>query len=460
MSGGRVLLISANTETVPTSVYPLALARLASAVSAAGYRVRQHDLLVHGWEGLTSVLEEFRPDVVGISLRNIDNTDSGGATTYVDSYRALVRLVRAAGSARVVLGGGGYSLLPERLLELLEADFGIVGPGERPLCRLLDALSGDGDLSNIPGLLSRGPGGEISARLDQSPVPNAPPSAGCLHDEALVRHYWREGGMIGVQTKLGCNRRCVYCTYPLIDGRDPTWADPDAVADEMARLRHDHDVSYFFVVDSVFNLARDREVALAEAIIRRDIDASWGAFFTPDGIDQEYLRVLARSGLTHVEFGTDSLCDPVLRSLRKGFAVQDVMDAADACDRLGLHVAHYLVLGGPGETADTIRCTLDNAARIKPCVFFPFAGLRIYRGTALHRIAVREGAVSGDDDCLDPRFYFAPGLDADTIWRLVKDRTDTGRPWILPSFFPKLRALTARLRQRGVRGPLWDRLTA
>ena len=41
------------------------------------------------------------------------------------------------------------------------------------------------------------------------------------------------------------------------------------------------------------------------------------------------------------------------------------------------------------------------------------AGLRIYPGTTLQRIAVGEGVIAPDDPLLVPRFYFSPALEWD-----------------------------------------------
>jgi radical SAM superfamily enzyme YgiQ (UPF0313 family) len=38
----------------------------------------------------------------------------------------------------LVLGGGGFSVIPRDLMETLGADYGIAGEGERAFARLLD----------------------------------------------------------------------------------------------------------------------------------------------------------------------------------------------------------------------------------------------------------------------------------------------------------------------------------
>ena len=103
--GRTVLLISGNSETVPEPVYPLALPRLAGAVERAGHAALQYDVLVHGRGTLARVLQEADPDLVGISVRNIDNADSDDSHSYVGEYRRLVDEIRTHVSCPIVLGG-------------------------------------------------------------------------------------------------------------------------------------------------------------------------------------------------------------------------------------------------------------------------------------------------------------------------------------------------------------------
>lgn len=449
MAVGSMLLISTNTETCPSPVYPVALGRLAGALAQAGHTVRQYDVLVHGLERLPQMLAESRPDLVGISLRNIDNIDSSSSRFYLDGCRQMVTAVRARTAAPIVIGGSGFSLFPARILEDTGADYGVAGPGERALCALLEAVRAGKTPTGIPGLLRRG----IAAPLAP---PAGPVFTRPLHDPEIIRYYSDNGSMIGLQTKRGCPRNCIYCTYPQLDGNGITWADPVELVDEVERLVKDYQVRYFFAADSVFNLDRARELAFAEEICRRGIRISWGAFFLPAGLDRPYLSTLRRSGLRHVEFGTDSLSDTVLRVYEKDFTVADVLEASALTQEARLQRAHYLILGGPGETPDTLRETMRNAEKITQSVFFPFAGLRIYPGTPLHDRAVREGMLAPGHDCLEPVFYFAPGLTPEAIWEAVGNGTGQGNAWVLPWNYGKLLSALERIRQRGFKGPLWE----
>jgi radical SAM superfamily enzyme YgiQ (UPF0313 family) len=438
----QIVLISANQETTPVAVYPVGVARLAWALSEQGYEVTQLDMIVDGQEKVLSYLKQNQVDMVGLSLRNIDNTDSEKSRSYISYYIDLVKSIKSVTSAPVVLGGSGFSLFARQIVEDSKADYGIIGPGENALCRLLDNPA------------------ESSVDDRIITVNTASPQASWrgLHDARLVDYYWRNGGMIGIQTKRGCPKRCNYCTYPLIDGRCMHNAPCEQIVDEIEKLYTDHKVDYFFIVDSIFNITQQHEISLAEELIRRKLPIRWGAFFAPSRIESDYLAILKRSGLEHVEFGTDSLCDSMLKVYKKDFTVDEIIDASNLCEKHDIAYAHYLIFGGPGETTDTLRQSFDNSAHIKRTVYFPFAGVRIYPGTDLYEIARKEGLVENEHDCLDPVFYQADKITTASISKIAAEQNVNIRQWIFPDRYEMIKPFMQKMRQNGQKGPLWDHL--
>ncbi len=128
----RVLLISANTEKINMTTLPLGLACVAAATQKAGHDVAMVDLMVE--KDTQSVLQEtiegFRPDVIGISVRNIDDQKMENPRFLLDPVKEIVARCRSLSRARIVLGGAGYSIFPEGALSFLGADMGIQGEGE------------------------------------------------------------------------------------------------------------------------------------------------------------------------------------------------------------------------------------------------------------------------------------------------------------------------------------------
>jgi hypothetical protein len=125
----RVLIISANRYDFPYPVYPLGAAQVSAALRRFGHEVRLLDLNCEP-EGVEAAVREFVPEVVGISVRNIDDALIQRRETFFDDLAGLCRLVKERSRAVLVLGGSGFSIFPEALMLRTGADYGIQGEGE------------------------------------------------------------------------------------------------------------------------------------------------------------------------------------------------------------------------------------------------------------------------------------------------------------------------------------------
>ncbi len=447
----RVLLVSSNRCELPYPVFPLGLTYVDTALRAAGYVTRLWDCQLDA-ATLETVLAEFQPDFVGISCRNVDDIVYQSQETYFEFPVDIVARVRAVARCPVVLGGSAFSLYPERLLELTGAEYGVVGEGERAFVALLATLRDGGDLRGVPGLVWRnGAGITINPRapLDPAQIQFAERSAD------LEDFYLRRSLMLNVQTQRGCPLHCCYCTYPLIEGRQPRRRPPAAVAEELADLAR-RGVKHVFVADSVFNTSNEHVREVCAAIQARGVKLTWSCFLRPHGLTAELMQLMAATGLTHVEFGSDSFCDPVLREYGKSFTFADILESARLAQAAKVRHAHFLICGGPGETRETLQTTFENSRQLTGAVIFGFAGMRIFPGTALHDRALREGVIQPNTDLLTPRYYISPALTEEELLTTLADFRRRSPHWIVGPLPPFFQQFADRLRARGVVGPLWE----
>jgi radical SAM superfamily enzyme YgiQ (UPF0313 family) len=176
----------------------------------------------------------------------------------------------------------------------------------------------------------------------------------------------------------------------------------------------------------------------------------------PKGVTRAMLDIMVQAGLSHIEFGTDSLCDPVLESYGKSFIFQDVLEASECARKAGVHYAHFLITGGPGETEETINEGFGNAAYLKRTVFFTYIGMRLYPDTPLHNYALKEGVVSENTDLLQPFFYVTPHVSRERIGEMLTDFNSRKKNWVIGESTPELVKIIGDLRSIGVAGPLWE----
>ncbi|HEY0367768.1 MAG TPA: radical SAM protein, partial [Pyrinomonadaceae bacterium] len=397
-SGARVLLVSTNRERQPYPVVPNGLACVASALDAAGHTVSFLDLCFAGDPIAVSrdAAKTFKPDIIGVSVRNIDNSDAIALRHYTPEARDVLGALRAAAPhAKVIAGGAAFGVAPEALFRDLGVDYAVAGDGERASVALVNALSAGSPIDALPGLV-RDRNGTVAftppgedADLDSLPQPK-------LHRWIDLARYQRHGATIPIQSKRGCVYKCVYCTYRNVEGWGYRTRDPELVADEIQELKTSAGVHHFDFVDSTFNSPPGHALQVCEAITRRRLGVQLDTTnFTPATASPELLGAMKAAGFRSLGITAESASDSVLEKLEKGFNAAKVREVAERVERFGIKTLWIFLVGGPGETAETIEETLAFAAwRLeRGDAVYLTVGLRIYPGTTLHRIAIAEGTV-------------------------------------------------------------------
>ena len=178
-------------------------------------------------------------------------------------------------------------------------------------------------------------------------------------------------------------------------------------------------------MDNTFNLPEHYAQALCEQITAAGLDIRWRAILYPGQVSEKLVRAMARSGCRDVALGFESGFQPILDALNKRFSLDDIRRASRLLADHGIARMGFLLLGGPGETRETVLQSLAFADSLNLEAVKLSVGLRIYPYTALARLAMQEGVIGPDDDLLQPRFYIARGLEPwlrETVRTWMADR--------------------------------------
>jgi radical SAM superfamily enzyme YgiQ (UPF0313 family) len=258
--------------------------------------------------------------------------------------------------------------------------------------------------------------------------------------------------MMNIQTQRGCALHCCYCTYPLLEGRSYRRRPAESVVDELEGLER-QGVRYVFFVDSVFNTSAEHVAGICEEMLRRRVRVDWCCFLRPKGLTRELMSLMARAGLRHIEYGSDSLCDSVLEEYGKHLSFEDIRQSSELARLEKIDCAHYLICGGPGETYATLQNSFDRSRLLPGATFMARVGMRVYPGTPLHARLLRESGST--PDLLEPQYYVSPDMSERGIFDTLRRVSGEMPNWVFEDPPPAYFKMAERLRTRGVVGPLW-----
>lgn len=425
----RILLINSNLKDDVLAAPPIGLCYVAGATEAAGHVVKVLDLCFSRdiRKDLDLGIRLFCPQVIGISIRNIDNCNMLHPRSYLSDIAHIVSQVRSHTEAKIVLGGSGASLNPKEVLEFLGADFIVVSEGETAFPELLRAFEMDERTVNIPG---------VGSLLD-GVFHWVPPSLSDFRKSKAdvgkwinMRPYQRMGSSYNIQTRRGCRQACIYCTYnQVLEGNRIRLRDPVDAVDEIEQALAKYNPESFEFVDSVFNDPKEHCIEILEEIIRRPWKARLTAMgVSPRGLDIAFLKLMWRAGFRSFWITPESASQTMIRNYGKGFDLDDIIGAAEAINRTRFTVLWDFLIGGPGETNETLQETLDFVLKYLGTGSRPpyytvnfFVGVRVYPNTRLWKMAIEDGFICHDSDPLDQLWYLSQSLDLDQAIKQLVD---------------------------------------
>ncbi|UCD56019.1 MAG: radical SAM protein [Candidatus Hydrogenedentota bacterium] len=413
------MLTLINTNTMDPAIGPIGLDYVASSVRQAGIETEALDLGLadEPEQAIREYFSDRHPELIGLSFRNADDCFWPSADWFVPGLKDLIESIRKVTDAPIVLGGVGYSIFAGPIFEHTNVEFGICGDGETAILSLIRQLRGTRRFSDVPGLIWRDNG-----TIHSNP-PSWPDPITLGTDRSFIdnRTYFKRGGQCGLETKRGCNHNCIYCADPLAKGCQLRLRKPAEVADEAESLLS-QGIDVLHVCDSEFNVSEDHALTVCEEFCRRSLGDKirWYTYMLPSPFDADLAEAMARAGCAGIDFTGDSACESMLRTYRQKHRREDLAAAVTLSRQNRIAVMIDLLLGGPGETPQTVRETIDFIKKIGPDCAGAALGMRVYPRTAMETIVsdeLRESKENnirrkygGPIDLLQPTFYISEAL--------------------------------------------------
>ncbi|HOZ48359.1 MAG TPA: B12-binding domain-containing radical SAM protein [Candidatus Hydrogenedentes bacterium] len=467
----KILLVNPNRMRPP--IAPIGIEYVAADLQRRGYEVRPCDLTLaeHWRDALEMELRGFAPDVIGVSVRNLDDAYFASQDFVLELTAGIVGAIRELTSAPVVLGGIGFSIAPEEVMAYTGAPYGIVGDGEGAFAGLIEAIRAGREPSEVPGAVFRDESGRACVVSPSWSDISGLATPGRRWVDNV--RYFAEGGQVGIETKRGCNQTCLYCVEPHAKGPRIRPRAPESVVEEITDLL-DQAIDVFHLCDSEFNLPADHAYAICEAIRRHGLGRRirWYAYGSPVPFDRDLARAMAWAGCIGINFGVDHASAEMLTRLGRTYPPEVLRETADACRGAGLAVMFDMLLGGPGERRETLAEAIGAMRAIRPDRVGLSCGVRIYPHTRLAEMVRRQGplasnphlhgTIEGNECFLKPIFFVDSSLGL-AIHRIVSGLVD-GDPMFLHADPDQVdgnynyndNSVLAQAIRDGHRGAYWD----
>jgi radical SAM superfamily enzyme YgiQ (UPF0313 family) len=361
----RLLLVNIGNGTEIR--IPQGLLYLASAVQAAGHTVTTHDeALAEDWGQSLEQILASEADIIGLSVYTVP--------WQLRRVEEISRAVKAARKSTQVMWGGWHpTLYPRHCILNENVDIVVRGPGEKPVCEILESIAEGRSLSSISGLLIKEDGRIIDTGPEcLDPRYLYPPLNYKVMDfETYLRRHDRGPGILQYITSRGCHGRCRFCVMSRLFKGCLIRKPRDQILTELEVQLGQHNINTIhFSDDNTFrNDAEALELCEIVMSVTNGKGIPWRCatrIDTMSRLSTSTCEKLAASGCKGVVVGIESGVDRVLKLMRKGITVSQIHKALAAIRENGLdETLFFFLFGFTGETKKEAEETLAMARRIR-----------------------------------------------------------------------------------------------
>lgn len=390
-------------------VFPLGLAYIASSIKA------EHE--VYCWDPniaqnpmseLPRLLEKIEPQVVGLSLRNVDSSLYADHESYYLQFVSFLKIIREKlPYCKIVVGGAGFSLFAEEIMSRnSEIDFGVVFEGEQSFAQLLRNMDHPERVNNLVFRKN----GRICF-TEPKYIENFEASAFPSRELFNLKEYRKKPYSINLMTKRGCEFHCIFCPNAFISGCRYRLRSPKNVVDEIEQMKNYFELDNYYFADSTFNYPYDYARKVCQELAARKLGTDWTADFTPAFMNESFIKEAVQSGCSMFDFSPDGASDNALAALRKGICMKDIKKTISSVKKVeGARATFNFMYDLPRYNSEHIAGLTRLIPQMECSLREKLSGIyitkiRIYPHSQLYNLAVKEKIISKDTSILYPTYY-------------------------------------------------------
>ncbi len=368
-----------------------------------------------GFNKIFKRLDEFKPDVVGITT-NI-------SIAYISCELAL-RIKIHSHKIKLVMGGPWATSNSNFILKHKIADYVVLGEGEFVFKDLIHNLQEGISVDTLTGIAFRKDDGQIIhakkrdfiCNLDELPYPAwelFPPS------KKYFNHY-RHLPLYPMMVTRGCPYGCIHCTKE-VHGYKIRKPSVERVIGEIKHLVEKFKVQEIVIVDDNFTFDVKYAESVLDAIVKAGIKIH---FLLPNGVRADtlsprLLKKMRAAGVYGFAIGVESGVQHIVNKIGKKLDLNKARYAAKIAREHGFILRAFFILGLPYDSLQTMRHSIRFAREINPHIAY-FYVATLFPGTSMFDIVKEMGQVKENvpgllpntaqeiDPSVDIGFFYKP----------------------------------------------------
>lgn len=419
----NILLVNTNRQRY-LAPPPIGLAYISNSLKNEGYTPRLIDLMFskNPVADIEEEMYQFKPDVIGYSIRNLDNQYMVKPVNQLEEIRGLVNIAKNYNIISI-LGGTAFTTFPEMMLKYMNADFGICGQGEKSFPAFLKQFKSQRDYGTVPGLVWK-----CQETIKVNPFSfegysGISPDWTVINTKKYKSTFWPNNIVI----KTGCKFNCTYCDSFATQGNEIYPRKINDILNEIQMAKQISGMKVFFFSDPCISYPLDYAKELFKAIIDSNLKIQFCTTIEPvsNCFDNEFFSLYKKAGGIFAILGTETLSPKMLKAYQKPFNLDDILQWSKIAEKNRVKFGFDLLFGGPGEDMETIKETIDNLPLIEFSLLNYSIGLRILPKTNLEEISIKEGIIKKREDLFFPKFYVSNKLKLSIADEYIKKELKT-----------------------------------
>ncbi len=386
-------------DDTPNSV-PIGLGWIASVMQNEGHKVEIMD--INAWRyPKEQVLEILRNkgkdfDIFGIS---------GMITTYNYVKWLQNNLKQMFPDKLIVNGGAGPTSIPHLYLKN-GSDVVALGEGELTMLDLAETIENKGDIGNVEGIawkqddtIITNKQREAIQNLDELPLPawELFPLEEIYLGNNIIRKF-NFTKSLNVLASRGCPFRCNFCHDGF--GERTRWFSAEYMIDHLKYLKNRYGVQHVHFDDETFVGNRKRTIEFCQRMIDENLGISWTCTGRVNVMNEELLKLMKEGGCIDIGYGFESGSQKMLNSMQKDATVEQAVKAVELTRKYGINVSGSLMVGAPGENAETIQEQVEFCKKANFRIDHMFICTPTPR-TGLYTVLMQQGRIKDEEQYVE-----------------------------------------------------------